>query len=339
MRFRLIAVFLSATVCPAQQTQRDWFKNPAIVEIDTDQDIYAVSDPHGDPARLSQVLTGAKIIKAPPITPQDVEWTAGRAVLVVAGDLIDKGGDSLTVIGLLRALSASAATAGGQVVIAMGNHEAEFLADPKGSKTEEFSNELLAAQLDPVDVAACNGDLGQFLCGLPFAVRVNDWFFSHAGNTDSRTIPMLAKDFENAVNQDGFNSDQFIGNNSILEARLNSQGPNGKPWIDVTGDEKGLLATLAAHLNVAHLVQGHQPGSVNFLDGKTRQQGQMYQRWGLLFLIDTGMSQGVDNSLGAAMRIDAQTGIAEAICPNGARTTLWDPKSKPATGRAAACAE
>ena len=80
---------------------------------------------------------------------------------------------SLDVIALLRGLQSDAATQGGQVIITMGNHEAEFLADPLGKKTKEFSSQLQAAGIDPIEGANCVGDVGQFLCGLPISARVS----------------------------------------------------------------------------------------------------------------------------------------------------------------------
>jgi hypothetical protein len=185
----------------------------------------------------------------------------------------------------------------------MGNHEAEFLAK-RGHN--EFINELITAKLDPEEVADCAGDIGQFLCTLPIAVRVNDWFFSHAGNTNGRTID----DLENAIEagaRDGFDSPELGGtnsDNSILEARLNEQGPCEKPWIQdgcSTTPEKLLLPGYIKTLGVVnHLVQGHQPGKVTFPDNDkiVRQKGHFYQRWGLLFLIDAGMSRDIKESGG-----------------------------------------
>ena len=134
-----------------------------------------------------------------------MKWTGEGAVLVITGDMIDKGPDSLGVIALVRALRSDAAARGGRVIITMGNHEAEFLAK-RGHN--EFINELITAKLDPEEVADCAGDIGQFLCTLPIAVRVNDWFFSHAGNTNGRTID----DLENAIEagaRDGFDSPEL----------------------------------------------------------------------------------------------------------------------------------
>src|SRR5207245_5149247 len=100
---------------------------------------------------------------------------------------------------------------------------------------------------------------------------------------------------------------------------------------------QGLIAYAQA-VGVAHIVQGHQPGSVQFADGTKRKSGALFQRYGLIFLVDTGMSQGVDNSQGGVLRIKASGNHrATAICPSGDKTTLWDEDTKPEVGKAAPC--
>ncbi len=331
---------LALTVCAsaansaaAARFSRNWITNPAIVQLDTSTDIFAVGDPHGDPERLAGVLAAAKLIDGAPSLPDKVKWTGGRSVLVVVGDLIDKWSNSIEVITLLRTLQNDAAIQGGRVVITMGNHEAEFLADPLGKKTKEFSSELKASGMDPVEVGNCGGDIGQFLCGLPIAVRVNDWFFSHAGNTNNRTIGELSAAIEAGFAKDGFSTEELVGDNSILEARLNKKGPGGLPWFQdgkASTDPKKLLAKYTAKLGVQHLVQGHQYGNVKFPDGKNRKEEHFLQRYGILFLIDSGMSEGIEDSVstGGALRITGPAGQQEAIviCANGKQKTLWSKK-------------
>jgi len=287
---------------------------------------------------MSKLLAGAGLISGIPGDPAGVQWSAGKSVLVISGDMIDKWKDSLKVIAAVRALQQSAAAKGGRVIVTMGNHEAEFLADPNGKKTLEFANELKGAGLKPSQVANCQGDTGQFLCQLPIAARVNGWFFCHAGNTSDRTIPELNAAIEKGFQKKGFASKEFIGDNSILEARLNKKGPGGLPWFD-NGDPKTspkkLLAGYVAKLNVQHLVQGHQPGTVKFPDGKTRHKETLFHRYGLLFLIDSGMSRGIlgSDSVGGVLWIARkQTESATVICPDGSKNLLWDSETQPKIG-------
>lgn len=122
----------------------------------------------------------------------------------------------------------------------------------------------------------------------------------------------------------------MIGSNSILEARLGE----GKKWF-ASPDERGLLASYAAALGVKHMVQGHQHNDVVFADGVARHTGEMFQHWGLLFLIDVGMSRDVGDSLGAVLRI--QEGKATAVCGSGRETVIWEEDGDMQFGRAAGC--
>src|SRR5262249_1510147 len=160
--------------------------------------------------------------------------------------------------------------------------------------------ELKAAGKHPTKVANCKGDLGEFLCNLPIAVRVNDWFFSHGGNTKNRTIAELSAAIEDGVDSKlGFASKELTGDDdSILEARLNEKGPNGLPWVyngKSDSDPKTLLSDYVTNLGVKHLVQGHQPGDFE-IDGIKRERYTFFQRYGLLFLVDSGMSRHIKGS-------------------------------------------
>jgi hypothetical protein len=305
---------------------RDWAKYPAIVQIDTREDIFAIGDVHGDYDRLVKLLAAAKIIERP-ADPNAVKWIAGKTVLVFTGDLIDKGPHSLKVVKLAASLRKAAAVSGGQVVTLMGNHEAEFLADPTEKKVQDFARDIRGAGLMPKEVAACRGDVGQFLCSLPFGARVDDWFFSHGGNTAGRTIAQLTADFENSVAKDGFGSPQLLDANSMLEARIGEEGPGGKAWFDIDKPQRTaeqLLSSYVGALGVNHLVQGHQHQKIVFQDGQQRSAGRMFQWRGLLFLIDVGMSEGVGDSHGAVLRIRHKNGEeAFAIDADGTETSLW----------------
>ena len=310
----------------AKDAGRDWTAHPAIVEIDTPHDIYAVGDVHGDYERLVSLLVSARVIARDPGRPEKVEWNAGKAVLVCTGDLIDKSNHSLEVIALFRALADSAATKGGRVVVTMGNHEADFLAYPgKEKKAVEFIAELQARKLSLAEVAAGQDELGvgRFLCDLPFAARVNDWFFAHAGNTQGRTLQELRTELEAGVKKRGFRATILQDEDSLLEARLH---PN--PWWEKPGDAAGSKARLERYveaLGVKHLVIGHQPGKVVFADGSKRKAGKVHMACGgLVFLIDVGMSRAIGLSNGAVLHIQSgKQPRAVVLTPHDPPARLW----------------
>jgi hypothetical protein len=247
---------------------RDWASFPAIVELDTTGDVFIVGDAHADPLRLEGVLVGAGLIASAPATPAQVQWSGGTATVVFTGDLIDKWTDSLGALTLVRTLQSQAHAAGGHVIVLLGNHEAEFLADPTGSKTAEFAGELTASGLAPADVAAGRNALGQELRNRPFAARVNDFFISHAGNTGGRSLAQLDAALRLGLDTQGFASPILMDPDSLLEARLSP------PWFEAAGI---VPATLVGALGsgIAHIVEGHQPGSYTFKDGTSRPSGKL----------------------------------------------------------------
>jgi hypothetical protein len=361
---KLILIILALASCgyassPGQSASRDWTRYPAVVEVNNPPgDIFAVSDPHGHIGGLVRVLTGAGLLEYRQSVPGGWIWKGGNAVLVVVGDLIDskfQPNGSLPVITVLRQLQALAAREGGQVIVTMGNHEAEFLEDWNGDKTAKFRDELAASaiqqkndDLKPDRVANCQGDLGQWLCQLPIAARVREWFFAHAGYTKNRDIPTINSDIANDFKLNGFKAKQLVGKQSILEAGLDETGPGNKPWVFVGQPgttPENLLNQYTKTLGVRHIVQGHKPGKVDFKNGLERPRGEMFQAYGLLFLIDgdmnTHLDSGDDDNYGAALRIRrtstamandttpqpyciSTTTQAIAIKKGGSQKTLWE---------------
>ena len=82
------------------------------------QRIVAVGDLHGDYDVWLDIARNAGLIDA------KNHWSGGQATLVQAGDIVDRGADSLKIIRHLRALQKEAAKVGGKVVVLVGNHEA-----------------------------------------------------------------------------------------------------------------------------------------------------------------------------------------------------------------------
>lgn len=318
-----LAVLLAATLSHAATPPRNWGRCPAVVTLQSDEPFYALADTHGDYDRLVTLLAAGKLITGVPASPDAVQWTGGRAILVVTGDMIDKWKQSLNVIALMRALMTSAAKQGGRVVISTGNHEVEFLDDPTSNKTSEFQKELKAANINIQEVADGTdaGGIGRFLLCLPFATRVNDWFFAHAGSTKGRTITQLIADLQSGIDSDGYGAKVLLGNKGLVEARMKPA-----PWWEQSGDKpidsEARLLGYADALGVKHIAFGHQPGTYTFNDGTSRKKGTLFQKFsGLVFLMDMGMSRGIDYSNGALLRITSTN--ATALYPDGTQNQIW----------------
>jgi len=80
--------------------------------------IVAVGDLHGDYAAWIDIAKAAGLIG------RNLRWTGGRTVLVQTGDITDRGPDSLKIIRHLQQLQRQARSAGGNVIVVLGNHEA-----------------------------------------------------------------------------------------------------------------------------------------------------------------------------------------------------------------------
>jgi hypothetical protein len=290
---------------------RDWATHPAVVEIDPAPDtIYAVSDVHGGYDRLVALLARHGVIAAAPSSPGLAKWSAGHAVLVVAGDIFDKGPAPLEAVDFLRALEGDASSAGGRVVVTLGNHEGEFLYDPqndKATKDDGVDQEIHARGLDPLAFANGSDPHGQWLRNLPFAVRVGRWFFSHAGDTHGRSVSALETALRSAVDAHNYDDPEVTGAGSILESR---------EWY--TGDA-GIGLRYAHAAGAEHIVFGHQPDALGPKGSIAVGQS------GALFRIDCGMSPDVNDSEGKMLRArsDGAIDIAESLAPDGTAQELW----------------
>lgn len=289
---------------------RDWDMHPAVVEMDAPATVLAMSDVHGGYDRMVALLVANKVIVSAPSAPEAAQWNAGGAVLVVVGDVMDKGPESLEAIDLLRTLEPQALAAGGRVVFTMGNHEAEFLDDPgndKATADDGVDKEIQTDGLSPVGIASGADPRGAWLRDQPFGVRVGAWFFAHAGDTHARTVPELDQVLRAAVLANDYDDSELIGDDSILESR---------GWY--TADPT-TASRYAAALGAEHIVFGHQPDALG-------PRGEIAVAYGgALLRIDCGMSPDVNDSAGKMLRIrrDGDVDVAESLDPDGNVIEIW----------------
>ena len=304
---------------------RDFHANPAIFETDNAGDVYAVSDPHGEYDVLLGLLAGNALVDHADPDPTKVHWAGGAATLVVAGDLIDKGAKSIETIDLLRSLQSQAPRSGGQVIVTMGNHEAELFADPTNSKatstgldTEGIDIELAKRGIDPKAFAAGNDPegRGRWLQSVPLGARVKKWFFCHAGNTQKLSIKDLGNKLEKSLSNNGFGDKDITGNDSILESQS---------WYGKAKDSSAGADEVKALGNVNHIVFGHDPSAFD-AHGKILQSNN-----GLLVKLDTAMGLHDDGKGGSSnpaylLHISTRgTDTVEVLDANGSSSPLGTP--------------
>ncbi len=281
----------------------------AILDLPMPQTLYAVSDIHGGYDRLVALLSQYGIMQKEARPPEQAAWNGGSSTLVVVGDAIDKGPASLDVLTLLQTLQTSAAGAGGRVVVLLGNHEAELLADPENAKAAKdggIAVELRARGISPSAFARGETPLGAWLLTRPVAARVGSWFFAHAGDTHGLSLAELDQSIRTAAARGGFGDPAFVGTDSILESR---------GWYGADGV---ITQRNAAALGVRHIVFGHDPNAL----GPRGAIAAVYG--GTLYRIDCGLSPYVDDSKGRLFRVHAEGPyeVVESLAPGGDVTVL-----------------
>jgi hypothetical protein len=169
--------------------------------------VVAFADVHGAYTELLTLLRESGVIDA-----QD-RWAAGRTHVVSLGDLLDRGADSRQVMDLLMRLQGEAQSAGGQLHVVLGNHEAmnllgdlryvdpgEFAAYADVESPAEraqrraaweaaqgagsgaaFDQKFPSGYFGHRAALSPKGKYGQWLLSLPVAIAVNDSLFMHAG--------------------------------------------------------------------------------------------------------------------------------------------------------------
>lgn len=280
---------------------RDWQADPPVALATAPGTLYGLSDVHGGYDRAVALLTNAGLAQVS--GDGTASWTGGNAVLVVTGDLIDKGDRSVDTLDLFRALEADAPRTGGRVLVTLGNHEAEFLGDPQNHKADALRLEIDALGLTPEQFASSDSRWGRFLQRRPIAALVSGWFFSHAGHSGGRSVSALEQQFRAAVDAGNWDADVLVAVDSPLEAR--------NWW------SSGVLDADLGALGAKHIVMGHDPNAFN----EKGLVGAHFQ--GRLLRIDTGMSPAVDNSQGRLLKVvgaGSAHEVASSLSHSGAST-------------------
>jgi hypothetical protein len=121
------------------------------------------------------LLYRAKLVDSPNIDANGDaigKWIGKNALLVLDGDYIDGGESSAQV---LRWVDALHKQAGNDIIILLGNHEAEFLADPEVSALKKET--LASFGNTPPDVTSIATTLHTYKLGLV----LGSWFIAHSG--------------------------------------------------------------------------------------------------------------------------------------------------------------
>jgi hypothetical protein len=248
-----------------------------IPDVSGFQQVVALSDPHGMADNLTHLLAACKLITS------DGHWLADRTLLLVVGDSIDKGPQSLEVLDLWRTLSLEAPHNGSRIVVLLGNHEAEFLADPTNKKAATLRDELQSKGMDIRELIDPSRPRARFLRDMPLAARVGKhWLFCHAGWIPSMPYADFVAKAQSVLRAGDYGNDFLIGPESILEKR---SGRDGQKWWEDDADVQDLEDRLTKD-GLYGVVFGHQPEAF----GLTGAIGPFSPKDVRLLKIDSGMA-------------------------------------------------
>lgn len=247
-----------------------------IPDVSGFRQVVALSDAHGMFGNLTHLLAACKIITS------DGHWAADKTLLIVTGDSIDKGPQTLEVLDLWRTLMAEAPRKGGRVVVLLGNHEAEFLAHPDKKKSAATRDELSAKGLDVSELTDPAKPRGRFLRSLPVAARVGKrWLFCHAGWIPPVPYADFVAKAQSLLRAGDYSDDFFLDSDSILEKKT---GSSGDKWWESREDVKDLEHRMTQD-GLYGIVFGHQPTAF----GLENAVG-LYDKEARLIKIDSGMA-------------------------------------------------
>lgn len=135
----------------------------------------AVSDIHGQAALFLTLL------RAHGIVDSANHWAWGQGVLVVVGDVFDRGDTQTEVLWALYRLSSEARTAGGRVEVLLGNHETMVLSGDLRYLHAKYP--LVADMLGRPypQLYGADTELGRWLRARATVLKLGDTLFLHAG--------------------------------------------------------------------------------------------------------------------------------------------------------------
>ena len=242
--------------------------------------VVAVSDAHGMYDPLVTLLKAANLIDG------NLNWAAKDTLLIVVGDSIDKGPNSVGILDLWISLTDQAARNGGRLIHLLGNHEAEFLASPGNDhKAKELISELAAKNISVNELTDPNFPRGKFLRSQPLVAAVGKWLFFHAGLFPDMTWAKF-QETASALMTNGSYGDPLLSDaNSLLEARTWWPDPAQRSALEKRIMQEGFFGIVFGHQPEAF----NMPGRIGAIDD------------GRLIKIDNGMASQAGGNPGSVL--------------------------------------
>lgn len=146
----------------------------------------AVSDIHGQSGLFMQLL------KAQGVVDTAGHWQFGDGVLVINGDVFDRGPEQTEALWAIYRLQQEAGRQGGSVQMVLGNHETLVLRGDLRYLHPKYQGVATLLQRRFQDLYGPDTELGQWLRGRATLLKLGDTLFLHGGV--SAELPKLSPD-------------------------------------------------------------------------------------------------------------------------------------------------
>lgn len=318
-KVRFLAVLVLALVFSSQAFayDRDWEKFPAWYEITGASRVYVVADVHGAFDEFAATLEALKVARRSEEKFR-FEWTGGSSILIMLGDLTDRGLHSKQIYDAVMDLEKKAPAQGGQLICILGNHEAlllngqveEWAKTLTSHKKQHYQNTIDSFTRDGLDfhhAISEKGVHGQWIRNRPLFAIVNGYFFVHGGIANkpiSRSD--LAADFRDDIEKGDWKKGIFMNHDSVLWNR---------DWWK--NDE--LIEQNLNTLGVMGVVFGHTIGALGT-------KGTIEHKNQKVVSADVGMTPAYGNSKGGGLLITTTTNglmIFRAVYPDRPEQILF----------------
>jgi hypothetical protein len=135
----------------------------------------AISDIHGQTDRFLQLLRAQRILGA------SGDWAWGAGVLIITGDVLDRGPTQIEALWAIYRMAQQASAAGGRVELLLGNHEAMVMAGDLRYLHPRYLRvaKQLGRRYD--QLFAADTELGAWLRRRAVVLKLGDTLFLHGG--------------------------------------------------------------------------------------------------------------------------------------------------------------
>lgn len=246
------------------------------------------------------------------LVDQDLNWQFGKGMIIIVGDILDRGDRQNEVLWLLIELSRQAEAAGGAVHVLLGNHEMMVLGGDLRYVNDRYSEQAQAMGRRVDQLYGPDSFFGRYLRSRNTLLKVGDLLFVHGGihprlpefelslvelNQTIRPALDWSREQKRAQEPQAF----LFGSNGVFWYR----GYFIDPWKDEPSPTPETLGKTLTHFGCRKIIVGH-----------TTEDHIRFALDGTVILVDAALKE----SPGEGMMIEGDT--YQVLLPDGSLKPL-----------------